>query len=82
MDGQVIFFIGNYGGVSELEVLPSLSKRWNENARYWERLLRTYADNNAPPEKVYRTGSELIRTTPTEKDEGGEVRGNLVAGRG
>jgi thiol-disulfide isomerase/thioredoxin len=74
MDTQVLTLLGTYGDLRDLESLPTLSKRWKDNRRYWERMLMAYGNNNADAQKIHRTGLELIRLAPKDKDQGGEIR--------
>jgi len=74
LDGQIEFFLGNWGTLAEWEALPSRAPRWKDKPSYWSQLMRFYTQYKVEPQRLQRAGEELLARTPKEKDSHGDTR--------
>jgi thiol-disulfide isomerase/thioredoxin len=71
---QILFYVGNFGKLSDLDSLPRRSKSWLQNPDYWSRVLTKAEGEKAPTSRIVEAGERLIALTPANVDTGGNVR--------
>jgi len=68
---RVWFFFMNWGTVDDINSLP---KRWRQDVKYWQSLLRVYVRMKVAPDLLEQVGTEVLKRTPPERDPGGNER--------